>query len=98
MRYVKFCADTYYCGTYSEDYFKYEDNVSDEVIENDAAQYGEELADSYEYLAEHDIDREEYATDEDYDAALQDAAEDYRANCYYGWEEITEEEYNEMTC
>lgn len=96
MRYVKFYADTYYCGTYSEDYFKYEDNVTDDKIEDDAAQYGADIADSYEYLAEQDIDRDDYATDDDYDAALQEATEDYRANCTYSWEEVTKEEYDEM--
>jgi hypothetical protein len=96
MRYIKFCAETHYCGTYVADYVEYEDIVSDEVIECDAAQFGEDLADSYEYLAEQDVDREDYATDDDYETALQEAIEDYRANCYYSWKEITKEEYEEM--
>lgn len=87
MFYFKFTADTPYCGTENTDYREFEERPIDAKLDEMAADFGQINAESYEYLVTGWF--------EDEDEFDEQAVEDYYAECYGGWEEITEKEYKE---
>ena len=87
MFYFKFTAETPYCGTEAIDYRIFKERPTDAELDEMAADFGQNNAESYEYLVmSWDYDDEEDA---------EEAIEDYYAECFSGWEEITKEEYEE---
>lgn len=87
MFYFKFTAETPYCGTEATDYRIFKERPTDAELDEMAADFGQNNAESYEYLVTGWL--------EDEDEFDEEAVEDYYAECYSGWEEITEEEYKE---
>lgn len=94
MVYIKFYADTPYCGTSDIEYRKFEEMDSD-LFETMAQELGNANAESYEYMAEDDVDPDAFATEDDYDIACAEAREAFWEDCSYGWEEVTKEEYED---
>ena len=91
MFYYKITADTPYCGTNAEDYRSFKERPSVEEFTEDFARNN---AESYEYLVSGwDNENFEDMTEEE----QQEQLDNYYADCYGGWEEITEEEYLENT-
>lgn len=86
MKYIKFYGGNGYCGCDFEQYKVYEDEEVDEDFLNDVAEeLGMDNAQSFEYVAvgwDNDFESEE---ERDY----------YYENCYWSWEEVTKEEYEE---
>lgn len=96
MRYIKFWGGTPFCGTDYEEYEVFEDSITDDELDNISADKSTDNAASYEDLErDYSIDRDDYETEEAYEDALAEASEEYYAESSGGWEEVTEEEYNE---
>ena len=90
MFYFKFTAETPYCGTEATDYRIFKERPTDAELDEMAEEFGCWNAESYEYLVT------DWLEDEDeFDEEMEEAVENYYADCYSGWEEITEEEYKE---
>lgn len=87
MFYFKFIADTPYCGTENTDYREFKERPTDAELDEMAEEFRQLNAESYEYLVTDWL--------EDEDEFDEEAVENYYADCYGGWEEITEEEYEE---
>lgn len=92
MKYVRFYLATGYCGTESEEYAEYSDNVKETEINNDCYELARIHAEEYEYLctgwngenlSEYTEEEKEQELNWYYDEALN--------NSY--WDYITEEEY-----
>jgi hypothetical protein len=94
MVYIKFYADTFYCGTSAVEYRKFE-KMDEDLFETMAQEFGNANAESYEYLAENDVNPDDYDTEDDYDVACAEARDAFWEECSYGWEEVTREEYEE---
>ena len=104
MRYIKFSGDAGYCGTTFEHYEKFEDS---EALKEDSLDteyldsYLEDLihdnGESYEYLATGQIHRDDYDSLDEFEEALGQATEDFWGSCSGTWEEISKEEYEEMS-
>ena len=88
--YIKFTADTPYCGTESIVYMEFDEKPSAQWLDEQATEMANENAGSYEYLVTGWND-DMFDDEEERDAAL----EDYYASCGCEWEEVTEEEYLE---
>ena len=89
MKYVRFYGSNGYCGCDYEEYEKFEDEVTEEEIDEYSNEIGYENAEMYEWFVcednsdfEFEEDREEY-----YEDAL----------AYCGWEYCTEEDFLENT-
>lgn len=96
MKYYKFVADTPYCGTESTYYEAYETEPTEKELNETAADYCHDNAESYDYMVfgwdadpvgDGEMTEEEYA----------DQMDDYYADCSCYWEEISESEYRENT-
>ena len=87
MFYFKFTADTPYPGTEATDYRIFKERPTKAELDEMAEEFGQLNAESYEYLVTDWIEDED-----DFDEQI---VEDYYAECFSGWEEITEEEYEE---
>lgn len=81
-RYVKITGGNGYCGCDFEDYVKFDNDTTDEVINEWAADLARDNAESYEGLFDFEEDNDE-------------ETEFYYENIYWDWEEVSEEEYNE---
>ena len=90
MFYFRFTADTPYCGTENTDYRIFKERPTDAELDEMAAEFGQLNAESYEYLVTDWLEGED-----EFDEEMEEAIENYYADCYSGWEEITEEEYKE---
>ena len=86
MFYFRFTAETPYCGTEATDYRIFKERPTDAELDEMAADFGQINAESYEYLVTG-WDYDNYETEEE----MEEALENYYADCYSGWEEITEE-------
>ncbi len=86
MFYFRFTANTPYCGTENTNYREFKERPTKAELDEMAEEFGRLNAESYEYLVTG-WDYDEYETEE--------ILEDYYADCFGGWEEITEEEYKE---
>ena len=88
MRYFRFIVDTDFCGTKNEIYEEFEDNVSQEELEQRGQELAIENAESYDYLVLGW--GEEPETEEE-----QEEIDDYYASATYEYEEVSEKEYME---
>lgn len=94
MFYYKITAETPYCGTDAEDYLAFEVRPTTAELDEITEDFAHNNAESYEYLVGGWNDEEfEGMTEEE----RQEEIDNYYADCYGGWEEITEEEYLENT-
>ena len=80
-KYVKVTFSNGYCGGDEEEYYEYEDTMTDKDIDQDLY---EEMTQNYDFY-EPDSRFVEECDDE----------EAYQADCSYDWHYISEEEYNE---
>ena len=89
MKYVKFWGGNGYCGCDYEEYEKFEDEVTEEEIDEYSDEIGYENAETYEWVVRgYDSDWEsEEECEEYYEDALN----------YCGWEYCTEEDFLENT-
>ena len=80
MRYIRFTGGNGYCGCDLETYEKFEDDATNEYLDEYACDLAKDNAESYEGNFDFEDDEE---------------IEEYYENIYYDWEEVSEEEYNE---
>lgn len=86
MKYVKFWGETMFCGTSYEDYMKFDDDVSEALINEQCEDLSHDNAESYSYLVNG---WDEELSDEELQDFIDDAAENA------GWEYISKEEYKQ---
>jgi hypothetical protein len=86
-RYIKFSGDNGYCGNDYEEYQSFDKDTTDETISQISERLAYENAENFAYLATSSLAYFELEEDE----------EEYYYNAMMscGWEEITEEEFNE---
>ena len=82
MRYIRFTGGNGYCGCDLETYEKFEDDATDEYLDEYACDLAKDNAESYEGIFDFEDDEE---------------IEEYYESIYYDWEEVSEDEYNENT-
>lgn len=85
MRYIRFFGDAGYAGTDYETYHVYDDNRTDEELDQISEELGHLNGEDYAYL--HTGWDEDFADEEDEDMYWQDVT--------WNWEEVTKEAYNE---
>ena len=96
MRYIKFICDTPFCGADLEMYVAFEDDYTDENLDQYAADLAYENGESYEDIeGDYFIYREDYDTEEDYEEAIFEAESEYYSECSGDWEEVSYEEFLE---
>ena len=92
MFYFKFTADTPYCGTEITNYRGFDERPTDTELDEMAEEFGLLNAESFEYLVtgwgEDNFDNEDEEAE---------AIDNYYADCTGTWEEITEEEFREIS-
>lgn len=97
MRYFKFTADTPYCGTKNEYFYKIEDeNATPVALDEMAEEIARDNAESFEYLVfgwDSNPVEEGEMTEEEYEQEI----ENFYADCSCEYEEISAEEYEEET-
>lgn len=94
MFYYKITADTPHCGTNAEEYRSFEDRPSVGELDEITEEFARLNAEGYEYLvSDWNNENFEDMTEEE----QQEQLDNYYADCYGGWEEITEEQYLENT-
>lgn len=95
MRYIKVKGGTSFCGTNFEEYLK--TDMTNEQLDAYCADASLENAELYNYIVfGWDQTVESYA--EENEISVEEAEqemEDYYAEAWAGWEEISEEEYEE---
>lgn len=89
MKYVRFCGGNGYCGCDYEEYEKFEDEVTEEEIDEYSSEIGYENAETYEWVVHEDDSDFEF--EEDREEYYEDALS------YCGWEYCTEEDFLENT-
>ena len=89
MKYVRFYGNNGYCGTDYEEYVAFEDDVSENEINDISNEYAYENAESYEYMKDDGSVKESEEEDEEW----------YYENAMWhcGWSYCSEEEYKENT-
>ena len=89
MKYVRFYGNNGYCGTDYEEYVAFDDDVSENEIEDISNDYAYENAETYDYMEHGWNSQWESEEDEEwyYDNAMG----------YCGWHYCSEEEYKENT-
>jgi hypothetical protein len=92
MFYYKFTSGTPYCGTENEYYHKFEEQPSDNELEEMSDEYEQQAYDDYSYL--HSGWNEENLEDMTEEEA-EEYMDNFRADCYCEYVEISEDEYNE---
>lgn len=92
MFYYKFTSGTPYCGTENEYYHKFEEQPSDDELEEMSDEYEQQAYDDYSYL--HSGWNEENLEDMTEEEA-EEYMDNFRADCYCEYVEISEDEYNE---
>lgn len=96
MRYIKFYGATPFCGTDFEDYEEFEDDTTDEYLNEEAASRAYDNGGMYENIeTDYSICREDYDSEEEYESAFSDASDEYYAECTGDWEEVSYEEFLE---
>lgn len=85
MRYIRFFGDAGYAGTDYETYHVYDDNRTDEELDQISEEFGQLNGEEYTYL--HTGWDGDFTNEEDEDLYWQDVTNN--------WEEVTKEEYNE---
>lgn len=97
MKYVKFKVSTEYCGTEEEIFSAYEDNVTENMLDQELLALTYNQAEHYEYLATgwNNENLENPDDEEELEQVLNDFYEE--AENYSNWEYITEKEYKEGT-
>lgn len=92
MKYVHFYLSTEYCGTETDEYAKYSDDVKETEINDDYCELARNHAEGYEYLCTgwNDKDLEDY-TEEEREQELSWYYDEALSNSY--WEFVTKEEY-----
>ena len=92
MRYIKFTAETPYCGTDHEEYEIFPDDTPDTDLDDIAEDIRRNNAEGFEYLVSGwDNENFEDLTEEE----QQEEIDNYYADCWGGWEEVSQEEYEE---
>ena len=94
MYYYEFTATTPYCGTTNYYYVKYDEQPTQDDLEEICAQYAYENGESFEYLVfgwDADPVGDGEMTEEEYEQELSL----YREDCSCEYREISEEEYLE---
>ena len=86
-RYIKITAGTPYYGTKEEFFQIFDDDTSDEFIDEIAEEIRQDHAESFEYLAR--------GWDEDWES--EEEENNYYADCWATWKEISKEEFLEET-
>lgn len=89
MKYVKFYGNNGFCGTDYEEYVAFEDDVSENEIDEMSNEYAYENAETYEYMKDGWDPQEESEEDEEW--YYENAIESCR------WDYCSEEEYRENT-
>ena len=89
MKYVKFYGNNGFCGTDYEEYVAFEDDVSENEIDNMSNEYAYENAETYEYMKY--AWSSGYESEEDEEWYYENAME----SC--GWDYCSKEEYKENT-
>lgn len=89
MKYVRFWGGNGYCGCDYEEYEKFEDEVTEEEINEYSSEIGYENAETYEWVVHEDDSDFEF--EEDREEYYEDALS------YCGWEYCTEEDFLENT-
>lgn len=92
MKYIKFTCSNGYCGCDEEFYETFNDDVTEDEIED----VGEDLLNNLYGFYEPDdrfVNEEDFDTEEDY----LDACDEYSAECSVSWEEISKKEFEENT-
>ena len=90
MFYFRFTVGTPYCDTENTDYREFKVRPTDEELDDMAEEFKQLNAESFEYLITGwDDDNFE---DKDEEAEV---LENYYEDCFGGWEEITQEEFEE---
>lgn len=87
MKYVKFICDTPYCGTKMEEYLSFDDDVTEEELNDILNDRIYDNAESFEYCATGW--GEDFESEEDREA--------YYEDCTGSWAFVTKEEYEENT-
>lgn len=89
MKYVRFYGNNGFCGTDYEEYVTFEDDVSENEIDEISNEYAYENAETYEYMKDGWDPQGESEEDEEwyYENAIE--------SC--GWDYCSEEEYKENT-
>lgn len=83
-RYIKITAGTPYCGT-EETFFQiFDDDTSDDFINEIAEEIRQDLAESFEYLGRGGWN-EDWESEEERD--------NYYADCYAVWEDFSKEKF-----
>lgn len=96
MRYIKFICDTPFCGTDLEEYVAFDDDYTDEQLDQYAADLAHENGEGYENIElDYSIYREDYDTEEEYEEAWFEAESEYFCECTGDWEEVSYEEFLE---
>jgi hypothetical protein len=92
MQYIKFWGNTGYCGTDYEEFVKYEEDRSEQYLNDRAYELGRENAEGFEYLVFgwDGPDMEEYTQDE-----VDDEIQMFYENIDYGYTVLTEKEWYE---
>lgn len=86
MRYIKFTGGTEYCGTDFTLVREYDDNISEDDLDEEAAILANDTGADFEYMATGWDDG--FETDEE--------RETYYEGCWCYWDEISKEEYDEF--
>lgn len=92
MKFIRFWANTDYCGTDSEEYAAFEDFVTEAELDEMSEEFTVSIAETYEYLAMDWGDEFEEEEDEN---EREERRDDYYNSCSGGWEYVTKEEYLE---
>lgn len=96
MRYIKFTCDTPFCGTEVVEYVAFEDDYTDEDLDQYAADLAHDNGETYEDIeSDYSIYREDYGTEEEYEEAYFEAETEYYCECTGEWEEVSYEEFLE---
>lgn len=85
MKYVKFICDTPYCGTETEEYLSFDDDITEEELNDILNDIIHDNAESFEYCATGW--GEDFESEEDREA--------YYEDCTGSWAFVTKEEYEE---
>ena len=94
MRYIKFTAETPYCGTDHEEYEIFPDDTPDTDLDDIAEDIRRNNAEGFEYLVSGwDNENFEDMTEEE----QQEEIDNYYADCWCSWEEVSQKEYEENT-
>ena len=96
MKYYKFIAETPYAGTSNDYYESFENEPTEEELDEMACDFAAENGESFEYLVfgwNADPVVEGEMTQEEYEQEI----EFYREDCTCSWEEISESEFKENT-